>query len=368
MSACTIVPLAPPEPTPAKTTTSKRQIETWLDQHQYDKALNALTNAVHRSPSEEVRTQIKQVMIRADGYDRTQAEAIERKHKLGDWEGAFRILRESLQNLPDGERLQALEKQLIHDQAKRLRQLEAQTLLAKAEWLLQSDSLYKEMSRTDPRHKPITDERTYIRSEILLTAKRLSAFGIKAYSNGDLDLAGRCLRMADRLHPSKENTAALERLDQLLAAQFYSAKRKIRLANEQKERAIYAQQKKQKQAEIHRTKKENKRLLIEAMKAFHENDLALARELETKIRGEENNPQLTKLRKSLNEAIDARVKSLLEKGNILYRDSRINLAKQTWEEALVLDPTNEEVKNRISRAERVLGNLKDILQKGSQSN
>ena len=49
-----------------------------------------------------------------------------------------------------------------------------------------------------------------------------------------------------------------------------------------------------------------------------------------------------------------------EKADLFYRDGNVQLAKSLWEYLLKFDPENQSIKNKLSRADRVLKNMHEL--------
>jgi tetratricopeptide (TPR) repeat protein len=224
-----------------------------------------------------------------------------------------------------------------------LRQLDAQLLLARAEWLLTRKRILNEMIRSEPGNVIKKWDLRNTDSQIRGTAKELNTLGSNALDLHELDTADLCLTMADRLSPTVENTLALAKLEDI------RYKKKLK------------QYKKSQQIEQKRLELKNTKLIKETKTAIANNNLIHASGLLKKIRkNKTQDEEIKNLKKSLDTAIQARTKILLEEGNHHYSNGNIKQAKSTWEKALQLDPENNMIRERIKRADRVLEKLKQL--------
>ncbi|RLA03870.1 MAG: hypothetical protein DRQ47_04335, partial [Gammaproteobacteria bacterium] len=61
---------------------------------------------------------------------------------------------------------------------------------------------------------------------------------------------------------------------------------------------------------------------------------------------------------------DMQLLQLVSHGDRLYREEKIKQALAIWQQAALLDPENEEVKQRIRRAKKVINKLQELRSKG----
>lgn len=353
MSACSVI-------LPKRDATNI-QIDQWIAQHKYSKALKALNIRARTQPSTANASWLQTVQELAANYDLQETSQIQYFADKGNLDDAFQRLDLALQNYPEGAHLLELQNRLKPKQAQRVEELESQLILARAEWLLNSKSLNEEIIRVYPENKRASNELKIINPEINTNAEKLSKIGIKFLGANKLDLADRYLTMADQLHPSKGNIAALVKLDQLR----YELKTKLRkqqLKAQEARNKIELKKRKQvlQQKEL-RQQREIKHLVTNIQKALNKEDLFLAQKLFVQLVAiDVKDPNVPKLQQILNDAITTKVDKLLDQGNVLYRNGEILQAKETWEKALKINPDNTQVRSRIIRAERVLNKLREL--------
>lgn len=322
---------------------SDAQVHHWLTQHRYDWALPALKRRVQRQHSASARAMLKKAQTAAAAYDRKTAAQALRRADQRDWAGALHILDTGLAHYPDGPRLRAAHNTVRARQSKRLEELEVQLMLAKGQWLLQSTPIRAELARTDPENLNAGWRASRDQGELRKTAERLLELGSHALTLHNLDLAARCLQLADRLHHTQRSGKALDRL-----------------AREQRQRIERAQAQ-QRSRQAHQ-------LMSEMQHAMANADLPTARDkLQELSRIDKDNPKLQALGAALNQAIAAKVAELTHKGDVLYTAGRITAAKRAWEAGIALDPHNRALNGRIRRADRVLRKLNKLRQKQHQS-
>lgn len=326
-SACSEIPLFNLE--------ERHSVEYWIKHEQYSKAIDELERRSATRPDEQERKRLEGVKRMAAEYDKTTARRVLALQTQDDWAKAFALLDQGLQNYAEGAQLQKARQTLLQRQTLRKRQLMAQVLLVKAEWLLSNYEMQREIVHIDPENYVAEINLQQAQAELGNIATRLYDYGIHARSSNDLELADHCLTMSYRITPRPKTRKAM---DEVIAMQ--EARRQQQLAIQQKQ------------------------LLAEIHQSLSGADLGLARKLlqqASNIEGfERNNPELAGLRQALEHAVTTKVGALLEQGDGLYSNEKIEEAKKVWEAALTLDPGNSDVQERIQRAERVLGKLKQL--------
>lgn len=329
-SACTELPLF--------NIKEPQDIDYWIKQQQYGKAISELERQSRMHPSEQLEKQLTSIKGKALEYDRATANSALAQQTQDNWEKAFATLNKGMQNYPDGIQLQKAKQTLIHRQTLRKKQLMAQVLLVKAEWLISNYNMQREIVRIDPDNYIAESNLQEADSQLSDIASKLYDYGMHAKSNNDLDLADHCLTMSNRIRPQKKTRKAMDEV-----ASMQEARRRQQL------------------------ERENRQLLVDIQQALQKPDLALARKLlqqTGKTEGmEKTHPELASLRLALDSAIAAQVNALLEQGDTLYSNEKIDQAKKIWESAQALDPNNKDIQERIQRVERVLEKLEQLKSK-----
>ncbi len=339
LSGCSALPVLRPA--------SDSQVNTWVAEQRYGRAIAALQARGNGHPGPADRARLRKVRAAADAYDRDMSAEVVRRQARGDWQGASTLLDKALDHYPQGKRLNETRRLLRSQQKERLQQLEAKLLIAKAQWLQRSVPIRGEIARTDPGDLYAKWLASQARLEQTETAQRLTDLGNSALQRHDLALAAQCLHLADSLHSSEETTRALAKLARL----------KQREA--QKDRRVQAKERAQK----------SQKLLARVRQAMSKGDLREARrQLAQLSELDTSSPEATRLQQDLDAAIDAKVEELSTRGDRLYTRGHIRQARDSWQSALELDPDNERLLSRIERAERVLEKLNELKGQGDADN
>lgn len=306
---------------------SQKEIDQWVKNNQYGHALKALRNKVKLFPTRTAKRNLEKIKIKAAHYDRKQADRILKLQSMKEWDKAITILHSSLQKYPDGKQLQRVYKIIRGKQEKQIMHLEAQLLLEKAEWLSETLKIYQNMLLIDPKNHLTKWHINNTQVEIQNIATKLHTLGRNALREKKYDLADICLSTANRLRPNKEHRHSLALLE---------------LKSE-------------------KTSKEIKLLLDGMKQALENNNLKNGSKLLRRLANVDNYPpEIESLKQSLIKKINDEVGKILKSGSVLYKNGQIEQAKKIWATALKLDPKNEQIHDRISRAERALETLKEL--------
>ncbi|MBI3775105.1 MAG: hypothetical protein HY273_06065 [Gammaproteobacteria bacterium] len=335
-----------------------------INSQHYADAIELIERDIRAHDTPETRQQLAQVTKLADYYDKVVGADIEDAVSKQDWNTVYRLLDQATALYPQGAAVREWRSALAAHRQVRADDLKVSLLMERAAWLLQSRTVLEELVNLEPRNTVATGKLDEVRSEAQSLAMRLSKIGIAALTNKDLELAERCLTLADRLHPIAENILALERLDRA-QLEVTQEKRKQRLREEQEQARRDAEKRKQSLHAVEERQQQQSRHMVDDINAtLAKGDLLRAQAMLEQLRGaDKNNSQIPVLEQTLAGAIAARVDELLEKGNTLYSNGDIEQAKTVWEEALLLNPGSTRARARVARAQQVLSNLREQQQK-----
>ena len=316
---------------------------------EYDQALARARQLKHYFNTPTHKKLLQDVRSEADAYDQEQASKVQAKILEQDWGGAYRLLKESLGKYSGGEKLQAAEREFISRNSVASRELYARMLIAKADWILQTEKLQRSINATQVQSES-PDGNNYAPPERKSIAKQLYDFGKMAYEEGNLELANDLYTMSDKLDPSVDTGRAKAQLDQL------------RYQRVQREQQV--QQQRTRQQRQQRVKKLSKTI----EEYLRTGDLIAARNWLAKLRAaDRHSKEYEELRKKLTEKLDARIQVILNRGNTLYSNNRYEESILVWKSALELDPNNSKIQANISRAERILKRLNELEQRNGKS-
>lgn len=334
--------------------TPEKRIDRLIAKQEYAQALAVLESLPPNAPAAAGRQQKRQQIeaLIAD-YERAALEDARRKQEKDELAEAYEVLDLALRRIPGSAKLQQAHTILREQQAERMREIEERLLIADTESLLQKSSLWEERVQVKSDGSAGIETRTQmeqVRTRLKTCREKLMECGLRALDNNRFERADKCLNLAQQIEYKGDVAQALARLNEKTT----SITRQVRV-------------KKQRTQEAQR-RKESEQLLTQLREAIAAADLPGAQLALSRLNSlGVQNQELASLQQALNKAISDRVEELLEQGNALYRDEKVQEAKAAWEAALMLDPANERVRMSIERADTVLKKLQELQQQQSAS-
>jgi hypothetical protein len=336
------------------------EIDKWLQSQQYGKALSLSIERQEKQPSKHIDSKIAEIRKQAAVFDSRQSQSINELVSAGKLNLASLQLEQALNLYPQAPGLLAIQKHLHSTQSEEIGRLQAQQLLSKAEWLLESKKVQQSLQSIKPDSASTFKDP---KSDFVDTALELYHIGIKAMQNNDYELADSCLTMSNRLYTRPLTQSALARLSNLQQQQHtQQIKRKATLQYQQqdKQHQVQSTLKTKQQREFNSLYLQTEQLIKEDELATAKDNILRLKQLQPK---HENiavieNAYLNKLPEYLN--------NLTTTANQLYIDGKIQQAKELWQQALKVDPGNEKIKESLEHADRVLQRLDELKQQNSQ--
>jgi len=344
-----------------KPETTDAEIHQWLDNKDYSRAIDALELKKQRIKSTEYREWLEEARAEAWAYDQLQSEAILKLLDKGEWLTASTMLQQGLRSYPDGPELNRMKSRVEPERLKHLRRMEAQLLLARADWLLRSSHLQQAIAQIDPNNPDIQKQNSKTQKDMSITARKLYEFGAHALDVPDIETADSCLTMSDRLYPMSHTSSALARLDQLRYQEKQIREQQQKLAEEQRIREEQQRRERQQAQQQQQQQRAFKQQLIQARKQLQSGELVNTRVLLKKLADlSPDNAEYLALRKDYEKIVSRRIEEQLSQGSQLYINGKIAEAREIWLQALELDPENTRIREHIARADRVLGRLNEL--------
>lgn len=331
------------------------QIDQWLKSKQYDNALDALGSVDPKDPQyQKAAEKRREVEALAANYEQDIRAQTRSYLDQGQWEKALDTFDEALNRLPQSAVLKDGLAQLHHEQQEELERLEFERLMAHGEWLKQTLPTYRSIARVDPRSRNARLQMDRMQREAEDVASELALFGNKALANNDLSSADKTLTLAAELSDALAIEESLKKLHQ----QQKQRNAKIRAKKEQREK----QQRDAEQAKANKVS----RHLGAYKTAFKKKDFQRARtELDTLKRIDSRNREWGRLEKELDQATSREAERLFDSGVSAYSRGNFEQAAKRWREVLKLKPDHKPAQENLERAERVLEKLQELKQKQS---
>lgn len=312
------------------------RIQQWLREHEYSKALDALTHVRKgHTQYEQLQKRKAEVLEAADRFEKVKLREIEAHIAAKDWQAAESSLNYSMSKLPDSEKLQNAYNDFIQKRGLHLKGLYYQLYINKAEWLVKNKGVQQELARALPEDKDRKKATQQQQKEIETVYQQLLICGIEGTNIGDLELAEQCYLLADELIPSKEIQKTIIEIQAKL-----SKKRKLKPLL---------------------LSKRGKKLLETAKSTLKQGDLKITLNAYNKIPMKDKKHALvTAFKQELDSRIKQNVAQGIELGRKLYSQGQIEQALAIWNDLRELDPHNEYLLSHIDRAQRVIDNLNKL--------
>jgi hypothetical protein len=277
----------------------------------------------------------------------SDAKALESENDLLN---AVQLLSGALQKVPHSTQLRDLRNTLEKERTRQLRNNDRKQLITRAHYLIDQQQLYHQQVNLESPSIGQRWNHSRNKKEVIAIAKRLYEHGHFAVRQENIDIALECLQLSQELHESSETRKLLTGLESMKNSQIEVAEQE---AGQKKAKKKKKQAKKQRQVTAV--------LLAETRQALDEDDVQVARATFSKIPSSTSkNSTVTAIQDDLEQAVDKHVTKLITRGDAQYRADNVNGAIKLWTEARQLDPENQELKERLDRARKVLARLEEL--------
>lgn len=319
----------------AKQGNVNEQVDTWIENHQYDKALatiNAMDPEHEAYPELRQRTSIIEER-RADYIDQ-QLDLASSHEEEADWAGAIAVLDAALTNLPEAPELRSQRREYEQRRLSSIDRSENTILLARARYLLATRASEENLLKATPSNFFTQQRYRVFQQELKTVSRQLYAVGRQALYENDSFSAVQALTLSNRLSPNELSQELLGSIQQVQQTERQQARTQ--------EDAVADQQWPQ---------------LEEAFSlSMSLNDLVGARSLLREM-AELDPERAQPMREDLNTRLASEAALLKERGELLYSQGFLGEALDVWEEALNLTPNDTELQANAERARTFLTNL-----------
>jgi tetratricopeptide (TPR) repeat protein len=338
---------------PVKEDDLDSQIETWVGDKAYGRAIDALTRIDPKNPRyPHFAERRRQVEALAADYERETVAQARKELARGNWAAALDRYDAALERLPKSTVLRDGLAELHQEQSTAVAREELDLLIARARWLRDTLSDVEAIARIAPRDRDAQRRLADHREQIDAAARRLAGLGAAAFRAGDYRAAERALPLAVELSAAEEVKQPYAEL------KAWAGERQAR------KQAARDQRLKETQAR----EAAAKRRFQTAMKAYRaavdKGELRAALDLLGKL--DEMAPDdaaLAEERTRLSGALQEETLRLYETGVSLYSRGEFEQAVEVWRRATRLNPDHRETRENLERAERVIEKLQQLRDK-----
>lgn len=276
-----------------------------------------------------------------------EARALESSNDLL---GAVTLLSDALQKLPHSTLLREMRNGIEQERVKQLKTNEREQLVSRASFMLEQQKLYaNKMHLESPSFTQRWENKRNAREALELSASLLE-HGQYALQSDQLDIAMQCLQLSSALNQTDKANALISEITTL-----QESRKRVEIKQASIKKAKTRQKVKQKQ------KNRTRVLVEETQQALAKDDLQAARAAYIQIPASSlQHSEVMSVSDKLGIAVKRRVDEILVAGDAQYRADRVLEAVRTWTEGLSLDPENQELRERVERANRVLARLEEL--------
>ncbi|MDH3713192.1 MAG: hypothetical protein OET44_05000 [Gammaproteobacteria bacterium] len=320
-----------------------KSVQTMLSENEYAAALETIELVKPSHPDYKRLAGWRETIEKnARAWEAEIIHDIEQMIAAGQWYNAELQLNEGLRKLPKSDALQQSRSRFLSRRSEHLAAINHELIIARGRGLPAEIAALEKLATVDPRDSELQEE-VDRRHTMLTEAQRgLIDCGRAALAVGQTERALECLTIAQSIRHSRE-------VDGLLAAS-----QKSKTAKKQQVKAAA-----QKREERDQTRKIDE-LRSAYKKSLQNGDLNTARKHLDTLLKQQPTKALRQESVRLDQRIQRRVERSLEDGRKLYTQGDFQGARAIWVAALRLDPGNQELKDNIARAERVLKKLKTL--------
>ncbi len=319
------------------------RIDRLIEEKDYHRAQGLLADIQPEDPLySKVQSKLKAVRKEIWNFERAAIKAAVRYEQKRQWQLADQTFDDALERLPESKILSAAYAQ--YDQRRQVYKkiLRVELLINEGEQLLKDARAYTQIANIEPvgfftrlEIKAYKDKRYHV-------SRRLFDSGQAALVREDFRLAQRCLLIANRLHGSPDIEQALK----IARVEIDRSRSRVNY------KALTAKTFRRMLADYKRMLEDGKFFAAQQRMHYLQKQFSDQRELKA-------------LADELQLVIRDEVRRATEEGRKLYSEGQVQEALTEWKRVLPLDPNNADLKSNITRAERVLENIRILTKKQS---
>jgi tetratricopeptide (TPR) repeat protein len=311
------------------------QIDTWVENHQYDRALGTIDamSPEHQSYS-ELRQRSGIIEEKRADYIDEQLDLASSHEADADWAEAISVLNTALSNLPNAPELRAQREIYEERRLASIGRSETAILMARARFLLATRTSEEDLLKATPVNFFAQQRYRAYQQELKTSSRELYVVGKQDLYDNDSASAVQALSLSNRLSPNE--------LSQELLSSIQQAQQSERQQARTVEAAVAEQQWPQ--------------LEVAFAQRLALNDLTGAKRLLQEM-SELNRDRAEPFQQQLDTRIASEAAMLKERGGLLYSQGFLREALDVWEEALILTPEDTELQANAERARTFLTNL-----------
>lgn len=312
------------------------QIDSWMANQEYGKALDTLYYIQPDNPNYKVLMKQKEEIIKlAVRFEENILQEGKKYLKEKDWHHADETYKHGLDKLPDSRAIRKARAEFLRKRNAYLQKLKIKLLQNKTQWLLNNTPVREEIVRVIPKDTAARWDLDEHNQAVDSTTNTLITCVNESIARNQLDVGRQCLTIATQLSPSPRVQQKRHEAEKRLEQEIASRSRNL--------------------------SKQGKKTLRKAKRALATGDFKSARRMIDKLPEQDRkNASVLKFRDDLNEQTEDYVDLTIQEGRKLYSAGKVQEAYLLWKSLKSLSPDNERLQKLIDRAEKVLRKLHKI--------
>jgi len=322
LTTCTLMPVS--------LAVLDQDIDLWLSKNEFDNIDNALNKLDPHNPKNHSVLRKKSVINkRKSAFIKNELLKASRFKQSQQWEKALQTYDSALAKIHNEPRLIKAKKDLLQKRDAKIIALQKTLLMKRATALISYKKIYGKLSKLTPLDSATKANIKNYNRERINVAKQLEICGNNANKAKKFTQARDCYYLSNTLEPSKQKQVWVKLISKQLKNKF--------------------------------TQKRHDELLTAYNLAYNAQNYSQAQmHLQSLLSIDPAHEQAQNLLLDLNREINTLALNKIAKGKELYSQKKINDALQVWQQALKLDPKNEELIQLISRAEKVSKKIQSL--------
>ena len=313
-----------------------RQIDTWINNKDYGKALDTLYYIQPDNNNyKQLMIQREKIVQLAQEFEQEILQDGSKSLQAKNWHRAYETYDYGLEKLPDSRAIRKAQTEFLAKRAAYLKQLKLKLLQNKTKWLLSDTEIRNEVARVIPKnysaHWLLQDHNL----DIDTTSKTLLECVTDSIATNELDVARQCLNIVKQLTPSQPIQNNIIEASKHLEQEIQIRSRKLSPHGVQ--------------------------TLRTAKVALAKGDFQTAHHAINSLpEQDKNNGKVIIFKNGLDDQTEDYVDKTILEGRRLYSAGKVQQAYLLWKSLKPLSPDNQRLQTLIERAEKVLKKLHEI--------
>jgi len=307
-----------------------KDINLWLSQNEFDEIDDAFKSINEKDKKYKTILNKKSRITKLKNkfIEDTSKSALAYKHE-NKWQLALDTYNNALEKIEGNPRLAKEREKLLQDRDMKVASLRKDMLMKRANALVSYKEIYSKLHALVPQDYSAQFDINRYEKDRLEVAGYLKTCGDQAKSKKQHVVARDCYSLSNKLAPTKQKAIWVEKIDTQLKSKS--------------------------------NKKRYDELLSSYKSALKKEEFNKAKlHLNTILAIDPSHKKAKNLLTALNDKLREQASTKITLGKELYSEKKINDALLIWQQALLLEPDNEELTQLISRAEKVSKKIQSL--------